>query len=334
MRKKTKIFSIIVIAVLLLTLSGCSSKKIETDKDKVADKVEEEAANVVESKNDSIMKDFRNMVENNNEPMNLIKYIDENIEKVSPEERVEMIEKLEAVQEQYIEKYTDQLFMEDYQAELLSLSGIYQLKPEKEEEIGKYLFFDQSKVEEIKNGNLKELLDKIIQGKYKLINMEGAFYPIIDYEALKVYDKYVSNEMKDYIHIKAMDSNLPTIIDAAFMISFDELGERLITVEKHIIKYPEGIKYEELLRLYGLYLRFYLEGSDNTPIYDYDTNMIKDEVLSSYKKLAKSKDTVTSNIVSKYIDIIEENQFVIDENVFSQITTLHNEAIATLEEHK
>ncbi len=337
MRNKTIILSITMIIVLILFFSGCSSNNMQGNDEKVVDNIEEEAA-IAEDKEDNlnvnIMKDFRNMVENHNEPIDLIKYIEENIEKVSPEERVEMIEKLELVQELYIEEYTDQLFIEDFQAELLNLSGIHQLAKQQEGEIHSYLFFDESKIEEIKNGDLKELIDKLIQGKYKLINLEGAFYPIIDYEALKVYDKYISNELKDYIHIKAMESNKPTIIDSALIIPFDELAGRLIIVEEYIKKYPEGIKYEELLRLYGTYLRFYLEGSDNTPIYDYETNEIKEEVLSSYKKTAKNKNTVTSSIVSKYIDIIEENQFKIDEKVLSKITTLHNEAIATLEEHK
>ena len=37
-----------------------------------------------------------------------------------------MIRELEEVQEKYIEKYTEQLFIEDYQMELLSLSGLLQ----------------------------------------------------------------------------------------------------------------------------------------------------------------------------------------------------------------
>lgn len=337
MKSKTMILSFTMIIVLILTLSGCGSNDLQVSDEKVVDKVEEKAA-VMEEKGENlsinIIKDFRNMVDNNSEPVALVKYIDENIEKVSPEERVEMIEKLEWVQEQYIEEYTDQLFMEDFQAELLNLSGIHQSAMQGEGEVNPYLFFDEAKIEEIKNGNLKELVDKLIHGKYKLISLEGAFYPIIDYEALKVYDKYISNELKDYIHIKAMESNEPTIIDAALIIPFDSLAERLITVEKYIINYSEGIKHEEMLRLYGTYLRFYLEGSDNTPIYQYETNEIREDVLSSYYKIAKIGDTVTSNIVSKYIDIIEENQFKVDKKVFSKITTLHNEAIATLEEHK
>ena len=230
-------------------------------------------------------------------------------------------------------KYTDPPFIEYHQMSYY-VSQVTESREEDENDIQHMLFFDTTKTDQINNGNLKELIDKIIKGKYKLINMEGAFYPIIDYEELKAYNKYFSDEMKDYLDIKSMDSNMPTILDAEFLISFDELSERLITVENYIVKYPEGLKYEEVLRLYGAYLRLYLEGSDNTPIYDFETNKIRDDVLSSYKKTGNIKDTVTSKIVNKYINIIEENQNLIDNQVFSKITELHNEAIGILEESK
>ncbi len=335
MRKKYIALFFIVGIILLVSLAGCKSKKPEESNEKPVGKVDEESATIVEDNKEKIMQDFRNMVKSGNEPMILVKFIDENVGKVQQEDVVEMVRDLEEVQERYLEKYTDQLFMEDYQVELISLSDINESnKQQDKDETHDSLFFDDSKIKEIKNGNLKELMEKIIKGKYKLINMEGSFYPIVDYEALKAYNKYLSDEMKDYIDIKSMDSNVPTILDAELLISFDELGERLIRTENHIIKYPEGIKYEELLRLYGVYLRFYLEGSDNTPIYDEETKLIKDEVLSNYKKTANIKNTVTSEIVSKYIDIIKDNENIIDNNVFSNITQLYNDAIGTLEEHK
>ncbi len=90
MRNKTIILSITMIIVLILFFSGCSSNNMQGNDEKVVDNVEEEAA-IAEDKEDNlnvnIMKDFRNMVENHNEPIDLIKYIEENIEKVSPEER-------------------------------------------------------------------------------------------------------------------------------------------------------------------------------------------------------------------------------------------------------
>lgn len=329
MNKKPIAF-IFIIILLFTSLVGCGEKDVEKSKDETVGRLEPKTETIVENDEEKIMKEFETMVKSDNEPFTLVKFIDKNIGNVNMEYAIEMIRELEEVQEEYIDRYTDQLFMEEHQMELLTLSEVHNSKAKIED----YLFFDKTKTEEIKNESLKELVKNIVQGKYKLINMEGAFYPIIDYEALKVYNNYLSDEIKEYIDLKSMDSNMPTILDAGLVISFDQLAERLIKTENYINKYPDSIKYEEILRLYGVYLKFYLEGSDNTLIYDYETKEIKDEVLSSYKKTKNINETVTSRVVSKYIDIIDENQNIIDENVLSKVPELHSEAIATLEEQK
>lgn len=323
MRKKFTTLLFVMSVSLLISLVGCKSKNEGIKEEPLVGKVDGEVEISAGDAGQEIMEGFKNIVEGNNEPFVIVNYIDENIQKVTEEEAVKMIEGLEEVQERYLEDYGEQLFVEDYQGELISLSmdGEFQL------------FFDKTKIEDIKNANLKELTNKIIEGKYKLITMEGAFYPIIDYEALKTYNEYLSDEMKSYIDIKSIDSNSPTILDAE-LVSFDELAERLIRTESHLKEYPDGTRYEEILRLFGTYLKFYLEGSDNSPIYEYETRKIRDEVLASYKETASMQDTIISDIVSKYINIIEENESIIDNNVFSRITELYNKAIATLEEYK
>lgn len=330
MNKKSIAFMLIVSILLLTLLAACGGEGVDKGNGELVDKVEPKPEVSIEKDEEKIMKDFKTMVKSDNEPFVLVKFIDENIDKVKIENATEMIKELEEVQEGYIERYTEKLFMEEHQMELLTLSEVQH----SEAKIEDYLFFDNSKIEEIKNGNLKELVNNIMEGKYKLINMEGAFYPIIDYEALKIYNDNISDEMKEYIDLKSMDSNMPTILDAGLVISFDQLAERLVKTENYILKYPNSIKYEETLRLYGVYLKFYLEGSSNTPIYDYESKKIKDEVLSSYKKVRNMDETVTSKVVSKYIDIIGENQNIIDENVLSRVTEVHSEAIATLEDQK
>lgn len=336
MNKKNITYMLIITILLFSLLVGCKvNNDLDGNNGESMDNTRTETETIVENDEEKIMGDFKNIVESDNEPFTLVKYVDENIDKVSTEYAVEMIRNLEEVQEKYIERYTGQLFMEENQMELLSLSEVNRSAIDGTEvNIEDLLFFDNSKVEEIKNGNLKELVDRIIQGKFKLINMEGAFYPIIDYEALKIYNDYIAEDMKEYIDLKSMESNMPTILDAAIMISYDELAERLIKTENYISKYPDNMRYEEILRIYGLYLKFYLEGSSNTPIYDYETKEIKVEIFSSYNKVKDMDETVTSKVISKYIDIIEENQKIIDENVLSKVTELYNEAIATLEEQQ
>ena len=322
---KVKTIILIISTILLISLVGCNSKGVELGTESPTKPVDGVPTKPVEYSREDIMKDFRNIVKSNNEPFLLAKFMDENISKVEMDDAVEMVKELEQLQLQYIEKYTDEMFIEDYQRELWRLS-------ETEEKLS--LFFDMKNIDKIENHGLKELMEKLLDGKYKLISMEGAFYPIIDYEALKIYNKYLSDEMKAYLDIKSMDSNMPTIIDAAIIIPFDELANRLVKVEEHMKNYPECPECEEILRLYGAYLKLYLEGSDNTPIFNYANKTIKEEILSSYKKTAKLENSITGNAVNKYIKVIEENDNKIDNNVLSKITEIYNEAIANLEGNK
>lgn len=310
--------------LLLVALVGCKERNVEEHNQNIINKANEKEINENKPDKEKIMRDFKNIVVSNNEPVVILEFIDENIHKVPEEDAVEMIKDLEQTQQQYLEVYSEKLLLESYQEELMNISEDYETN----------LFFNNSDLEKIENIVLKELMEKIIYGKYKLINMEGNFYPIIDYEELKVYNKYTSDELQDYIEIKSIDSNNPTVLDASLVITFDQLADRVIKTENYIRNYPDGISKEEMLRLYGGYLKLYMEGVGNTPIYDYGTNIIIDEVLESYKKTSSLEDSITSGIITKYIDAIEENQLKIDESIFSQITALYNQAIGRLEDYK
>lgn len=320
MKKILKAISMISILLILFTM-GCESDLLEKN-DKVIYEALENPLTAAENEDtDKLVHEFKSMVESNNEPYTLVQFIDENIKNATEEEAAVMILILEEVQKEYIQKYTDELFMEDNQMELLKLSGTEQ-------------FFNEENIENIKNVKLKDIVGRIFKGKYKLINMEGGFYPEIDYEKYKEYNRYLSDEIIGYIEIKALNSSKPAILDAEIAISFDEIGERLTQTEKYIQKYPQGVKFEDVLRIYSNYLRLYLEGSDNSPLYEYETKEIKEDIMKSYKKIKGNDRLITSKIISKYIDIIEHNNNIIDESVLSKVPKLLSEAVATLESIK
>ncbi len=312
---------ILILALsFILLLAGCSIDAKQNDKT-IYEALEKEVYKSDDQNIDKLIKDYKEIAKSDNEPYTLVKFIDENIENVNEKEAVAMILILEEVQKEYTQRYTDQLFVDNYQSELLSLSS-------------DKLFFDETKIEEIKNADLKELVKRILDGKYKLINLEGAFYPVIDYEGLKAYNDYLPDEIRDYLEIKSQSSNKPVIIDGEITISHEELGQRLIEAEKYISQYPNSIKIQDVLRCYGECLKLYLEGSANSPIYDNTTGKIKEEVISSYIKLSSNKDLITSKIISKYIEIIQKNQNIIDDNVLSHVPEIYSNAIASLENMK
>lgn len=329
-------FLFIIGIVLIAAAMGCKSKEKDQKEEASMDiesqeeSFKEEDKTIERVEQEDILDEYDNMIKGEKEPFVLREFIDKNIDELKEEKATGMLVKFEEVQEDYLKRYTEELFTEGYQVELLSLSGFTQFDGKDGDHVMDGLFFDKNRIEEIKNGDLKELAEQLIDGKYKLINMEGAFYPTIDYEALKDYNEYISEEIKDYIHIQAMDSNSPSVLDAELKITFEELGDRIIDVEDYIEKYPLSKKHDEALSLYGTYLYAYIAGTDNSPIYEYQTSKIKDEVLHSYKKVIDGKDNKTSQMLVEYMEIIKENKNKIDDSVLSKGLSLRKQAISGL----
>ncbi|NLY76914.1 MAG: hypothetical protein GX080_02360 [Tissierellia bacterium] len=306
----------IILSFILLTV-GCTADMKQNEKT-LYESLEKDSYSPDDNSVDKLIKQYKEIAKSDNEPFTLVKFIDDNIKNATEHEAVAMVLILEEVQKDYIQRYTDELFVDNNQQELLNLS------PED-------LFFNEEKIEDIKNADLKELISKIVDGKYKLINIGGVFYPVVDYEGLKAYADYLPKEINDYLDIKSHSYNKPTVIDGEMVVSHEELGQRLIDIEKYLAKYPNSIKREDALRCYGECLKLYLEGTVNSPIFDVETGRIKEDIMSSYIKLSSTRDLATSNMISKYIEIIQDNQNTIDESVFSHVPEIYSSAIAALE---
>lgn len=317
MKKSINMAIILILVVLVTTLSGCKKKSpaITDPVKEPAGPTEDLGAN--EKDREKIMAEFNNAL-NGKELDKIVFFIDENIGKLSQIEGDKMISELEKILNQSLDVTTNKISQADTNGELMTIAGTE-------------LFYPEDKIKDIQNEKLRDEITKTINSKYKLINLEGSYYPIIDYEKIKQYNNYISDEMKEYIEIKAMDSNEPVAMDAGLRISYDDLADRIIKTEKYIEKYSQGQRYEEMLGNYKNKLALYLGGLDNTPIADFETKKIYDDVLESYNKTAKIKDSATAFVVNKYIDVIKENNNLINKDVEDKVVSLVNEALSSLE---
>jgi hypothetical protein len=318
--KKTKITPIVfMILGLFIILSGCN-KKEPVEKEPVKEPVEKvEDVDKEEVDKDKVMKDFDDITVKNNTD-EIIGFIDEKINKLSTIEGDKMISDLEDNLEKGLKSQTDNLLKLDSNEELIQISN--------------ELFFPEDKIKDIKDEKLREEVERLFNNKYKLINVEAEYYPIIDYEKLKKYNDNISPEFKDYIAIKALDSNMPVAIDGGLYINHEDLADRILKTEEFLQKYSGGQRQEEMLKEYRNKLSIYMIGIPNTPIANRDTNKIDYDILKSYKKVADVKDSVTAFIMRKYINIIEENEFIINDVVKESTLSLINESISLLEANK
>lgn len=192
------------------------------------------------------------------------------------------------------------------------------------------LFFKEDDIDKIKNKDLKTYIEDLYASDYKLISLEGDYYPVVDYDKLLVDFKGASDEIKDYIGLMMEETNEPSAIDGGISVSFEELARRILARENYIRKYSSSSRFDQMLRAYKNDLFLYLNGLDNTPIYDLETGIIYDEVFKSYRATSNTRDSSTGLVIQKYLKGIEENNRIIDSKIEELSISLLGEAIHLL----
>lgn len=311
-----------------LVLGGCTTKAKHTAEEnnhneQVSQETKQEKNETKTTKEEAqkIMLEYNELL-TKGKPYEVMDFIDKNIDKVSQENAEEMIIGLEKVQKEYMDDYTDVLF-----------EGEWEEQKKKMDQLDK-VFGEQSyrgKIEDIEDEDLKALVVETLKGGYKYVMLEGSYYPMIDYSLLKKYNPFLSEQMKDYIKIAATESDELTWNDAAVVISWEELGNRVIQAEKYLAKYPQSPMKKEVGELYAMYMGAYIYGANNTPSFDYETKKIKEELLNTYKNtISENEGTVTAQMMKAYLQIIEKNDYKANEYVMEEANRLYKKAMEKL----
>lgn len=257
---------------------------------------------------------FVKLADSGKKPSELATYIEKEIGKVSVDQADEIILALEEVQEMYREYYNQKFYHPDYAGEILNAAvkgtGV-------------------DIIERVKDANLKVLLKEVFDGGYKLVNSEGSVYPVIDYSFIKKYRQSMSPKVAGYIDIMAAQSDKAAARDAALAISWDELAQRLLEIEKHTGTYTDFIRMNRLQNLYYRYMVMYLAGLDNTLAYDTQTKMYKDEVIGSFNDFIQNNGASKSvETVKAYLEIIEKNNNMLSEEAQKFTANLYKDNLS------
>lgn len=99
------------------------------------------------------------------------------------------------------------------------------------------------------------------------------------------------------------------VMDAALMISWNELSDRIVKLERFILSNPNFPDNKVLYELYKRYFTFYTTDLlDNTPIYE--RNVLIEEVKRSYERFMEmNKDTETYQEIKEFYMKLEGNDF-------------------------
>ena len=134
----------------------------------------------------------------------------------------------------------------------------------------------------------------------KLSCVEGIYFYSVNSEYLiQKYGQYLSPAYNDWLKFTLKRENV--MQDVGLIIPPDTLREYIISLEKFVEQYPEFVLILEVKDILDNYLMTYLEGIDNSPIFDkWNTRKMLPEFKASYEKF------LTENKDSKYYSMVKE----------------------------
>lgn len=158
-----------------------------------------------------------------------------------------------------------------------------------------------------------------------LDSSEGTYFIVEDNDfSLSLFKNNLSTSFIEYLKIIEIEDREKFSDDAALLISYEKLSERVITWERYIGKH-NGLSHKNSVRRYKIYLSILLRGVDNTPIYNYDNQTITNEIKTVYKKyINRYPNSKSGKIISKYYDYIEKNNFKFDIDKVNIFLTKNN----------
>jgi hypothetical protein len=156
---------------------------------------------------------------------------------------------------------------------------------------------------------VRQLKITLDQNGLRLSKTEGGYY--VDEHPNYLYSNfrnYLSRAITDYLFIRSKELEEGFSEDSKLLISFKTLGNRIITWEKYLIKYPSSPLSAEAKFSYHLYLNTFITGLDNSPVAIDD--IVLPEMKNIYSDYIKNNNNSESGkVVEKFYSIISNNNF-------------------------
>ncbi|MFW5649110.1 MAG: hypothetical protein ACOCG5_08485 [Candidatus Alkaliphilus sp. MAG34] len=289
-RKKSLI--ILILVLTLIASVSCVDTNMQKEVGGNSEHLEQEKAKEREEK---IIAQLRKFNETDVDLSKTIKFIDENVDKVSKGGASLMISLLEEAHNNHLQNFEENFFHSDIQEGFIDVfnSGT-----------------DLEDIENIDNEELNKLLAETKNMGYRVETVEGMFFPIIDYRFYEKYNCYVTEDMKAYIEIMSIESTEIPARDAGLAVSWDELIDRAIRQEGFITEYPDSIQIDKTKKIFSNYINFIFYGLDNTPLFNHGDNSIRDNAKKAYLETIKSEsDSKLIETLADFVNVLEQNDY-------------------------
>lgn len=159
----------------------------------------------------------------------------------------------------------------------------------------------------------------------------------IDFSKLEDSRKYMSEDMVAFMDLMRLEGEKPSMAMSdkenrkVINMTLTEMLERALMFENHLKKYPNDVTTEAAARLYEEIATNAISGGYDKAqgiahYYKGDKDdVINKEALQYYQKFVDAnKDSNLAGIVKEYIDLLQSNQFKINEEMESFYASLHD----------
>lgn len=169
---------------------------------------------------------------------------------------------------------------------------------------------DTSKINNTSEKQFNKLLSKIgwgvklSEGNYYIGESAGWF------EAK--FKNILTEPYKEYLHYRSKEIREGFSEDAGLLISWNQLGDRIITWEAFLKKYPNFPEKQMIESYLDSYIRVFLSGMDNSPIHNFENMTLDKDVRAAYEKFIKdNKTSKYYKLVKDYYEMIKKNNFLL-----------------------
>jgi hypothetical protein len=139
---------------------------------------------------------------------------------------------------------------------------------------------------------------------------EGAtYYALSESDLLATFGRYVRGSLRANLRLEATEQNRPSVEDARFRISFDELGERLAESDSLATQYRNALAFPLIDWRRASYLYLMLNGVERSPAFASSGELRTSlrQVLERYA--ARYGTTPSGKVVRDYLALLRASNF-------------------------
>lgn len=196
-------------------------------------------------------------------------------------------------------------------------------------------------LEEIKDEKIKEEVMDLLASGYTFKMIEGSYYLTIDYAMIHdTFSKYLSENLKPYYELRKKDLEHPTFVEEYVSVDFEELKNRVVTLEKVIRDNKGFANREDIKDLMKWHIQALLTVGYFNESVNYETGEVGKSIKNIYEDLKASNLEISKHAAEEMDRLLSEFQYVLkkdDEEAYKKVNSLKfrivDEVGQKIEEH-